>query len=504
MSRIGSRPRVLFLRFAPWMIFRNNHPHDLMWPCSHLYGRGIAERDGWQGDLLDLHVEPLDHDQIVERINEHDYDLVLIDTMTPTMAFAREVAVAVKTSQPNTMIWGIGQHASERPEDLLYDGSAYSGVLLGEWEAVLPQLLANSGQSSVPHSVTWEDALVTHGGKVEVPDCDALPHISPAGLRLERYQLRSAAIPKFGRVRWGFLLTSRGCPYPCTFCSATLRQSYGRGYRPHSAERVVDDMIRIHRDFGVNAYYMIDDVFSLNKKRVMAICDGLIKANLPISFVIQTRGDLVDQEMCDHLYRAGCVGVKMGVESGVPRILKIIRKNSTRKQMEAAAKAVNSTGMSLTAYYMLGHPTETREEMDETYRFARELDADMIQVGFHTPYPGSQSYADYQDQVHDLSELNHYETQHVNLSQVSSEDLESLQRKFYLRYYFHPRTMARYIRNRALYNFTDPAEWKLAALALRYLLLDRGRVGTSDRQPKPKMAVQRPVVPVRIAPRASK
>jgi len=487
------------------MIFRNNHPHDLMWPCSHLYGRGIAERLGWDTDLLDLHVEPLELDAIVGRVNEQRYDLVLIDTMTPTMAFAREVAVHVKTHQPQAMIWGIGQHATEQPEDLLYDGSAFAGVVLGEWEAVMPQLLDNGGQGSVEHSITWESVgLVRHGGKVEVPDCDALPPLSPAGLRLERYQLRSAAIPKFGRIRWGFLLTSRGCPFPCTFCSATLRQSYGRGYRPHSAERVVSDMVRIYRDFGVNAYYMIDDVFSLNKQRVMDICEGLIKANEPISFVIQTRGDLVDPEMCSALYRAGCVGVKMGVESGVPRILKIIRKNATRKQMREAAEAVNATGMSLTAYYMLGHPTETHAEMRETYRFARELDADMIQVGFHTPYPGSQTYRDYQDQVEDLSELNHYETQHVNLSEVSSAELEKLQRRFYLRYYFHPRTMARYVRNRALYNFTDPAEWRLAASALRYLLLDRGRVGTSDRQPRPRVHYDKPVVPAKLAPRASK
>lgn len=496
---------LTLVRFAPWMSFQNAHPHDVMWPCALLYAAAMARREGWKTHIVDLHVEDLTVDGIVDRIAGQAPDVVLFDTMTPSAAVAIDTSRRLKDRLPDVLLLGVGQHASEAPKDLLLGEGAYDGILLGEHEHALLEILRGAELREVD-GTAWRDGdtLGQHGEKQELKDLGTLPPISPEGLLLDRYRMRSVAVPQFGKVRWGFMLTSRGCPYPCTFCSPTLRQSYGRGFRAQAPEEVVADMERLHRDWGVTAYYMIDDVFSLNKKRVMAICDGLIKANLPISFVIQTRGDLVDQEMCDHLYRAGCVGVKMGVESGVPRILKIIRKNSTRKQMEAAAKAVNSTGMSLTAYYMLGHPTETREEMDETYRFARELDADMIQVGFHTPYPGSQSYADYQDQVHDLSELNHYETQHVNLSQVSSEDLESLQRKFYLRYYFHPRTMARYIRNRALYNFTDPAEWKLAALALRYLLLDRGRVGTSDRQPKPKMAVQRPVVPVRIAPRASK
>ena len=123
--------------------------------------------------------------------------------------------------------------------------------------------------------------------------------------------------------------------------------------------------------------------------------------------------------------------------------------------------------------------------MEETFRFAKEVGSDMVQMAFHTPYPGSQSYEMVRDQVADLSELNHYETQHVNLSEVDSETMEKLQRQFYLEYYFHPKQFLKYLRRRALYRLSDPTEWQLAAMSLRYLLGNRGRVGKSAVDPRP-------------------
>lgn len=482
-------PRVLFIRFAPWMTFQNNHPHDLMWPCSILYGMQTAKSYGFIPEVMDLHVESLDEAEIVERCTKIPFDLIFIDTMTPTMAMARSAAAKVKQACPDTMIWGIGQHPSEQPEDLLYEGSAFSGVLLGEHEESIRKVFSGETQPGFSGSAGLNDKgeLTRYGDKAKVLDLDSLPEFTPAGIHIARYQLRSASVPSYRRPRWGFLLTSRGCPFPCIFCSATLRQSYGRDFRPHSAQRVVSDMVRLYKGFGINTYYMIDDVFTLDKQRVKEIADGLIRENMPIRWIVQTRGDMLSADMCKHLKRAGCVGVKIGIESGVPRILKLIKKNAKPETMVAAADAVRGAGMSLTAYYMLGHPTETKAEMEETFRFAKRINADMIQVGFHTPYPGSETFELYKDQIKDLSELHHYETQHVNLSQVDGKTLDRLQREFYLRYYFSPNIFGRYVKNRLMYRGADPEEWKLAASSLRYLLSKRGRVGLSETAPRPQV-----------------
>ncbi len=484
---VFGRPQVVFLRFAPWAIFQNNHPHDLMWPVEMMYAKGIAHAAGWNATIVDLHVEDFERDELVRHLVMLQPDLLLIDTMTPTMAYAREIAGAVLDRLPDLKIWGIGQHATEQSEDLLYPGSPISGVLLGEHPGTIADLLACRGERAIDCSATMNanGEIVRMGTKREINDCDALPPIDPTGLHVDRYRMRSIHVPRFGSVRWGYLLTSRGCPFPCTFCSATLRQTYGRKFRGHSAERVVDDMLRLHLDHGIDAFYTIDDVFSLDRERVVDICHGLIKHNHRIHWTIQTRGDLIDLDLLKLMKRAGCVGVKMGIESGVDRILKIIRKNASRKQLLEAARNVEEAGLFLTTYYMVGHPTETRAEMEETFRFAKEVGSDMVQMAFHTPYPGSQSYEMAKDLVADLSELNHYETQHVNLSEVDSATLEKLQRQFYLQYYFSPGRFAKYLRRRALYRMTDPTEWQLAAMSLKYLLGNRGRVGTSASKPRP-------------------
>jgi anaerobic magnesium-protoporphyrin IX monomethyl ester cyclase len=484
---IFGRPQVVLLRFAPWAIFQNNHPHDLMWPVEMLYAKGIAHAAGWSPTVVDLHVEEFERDELVRHLVNLGPDMLLIDTMTPTMAYAREIAGAVLDRIPDLKIWGIGQHATEQSEDLLYQGSPISGVLLGEYPGSVADLLACRGERSVDGSAVLgaDGTIIRTGKKREIKDCDSLPPLDPTGLHLERYRMRSIHVPKFGNVKWGYLLTSRGCPFPCTFCSATLRQSYGRKFRGHSAERVVDDMLRLHLDHGIDAFYTIDDVFSLDRERVVDICHGLIKHNHRIYWTIQTRGDLIDLDLLKLMKRAGCVGVKMGIESGVDRILKIIRKNASRDQLLEAARNCQKAGLILTTYYMVGHPSETREEMEETFNFAKLVGSDMVQMAFHTPYPGSQSYEMVKDLVADLSELNHYETQHVNLSEVDSESMEKLQRQFYLEYYFSPRRFARYLRRRALYRLTDPTEWQLAAMSLKYLLGNRGRVGTSAAGKRP-------------------
>jgi len=455
----------------------NNHPHDLMWPVSMLYGRAIARKRGWRAKIIDLHVEGLDRWELVQQIHDYGPHLLLLDTMTPTMTLARQVAESVASRSPDVTVWGIGQHATEQPTDLLFPGSVFAGVLMGEYEVSLPQLLDSLGQGPVHGSaVLGEDGkLRVNGGRQQITDLDVLPDLDPRGLRLNRYGMRSVAPRRFGTTRWGFVMTSRGCPFLCTFCSPTLRQSYGRSFRTQAAMGVVDDMERLATDHGVDAIYTIDDVFSFDQERVREICRELIRRKVPVQWVIQTRPDMVDTETLRLLKLAGCVGVKMGVESGVDRILKLIKKGVRRDRILETARNIRAAGIPLTAYYMLGHPTETLEEMQETFRFAREVGADMIQVAFHTPYPGSESYEMFKREVSDLSELNHYETHHVNASEVDGETLERLQRRFYLDYYLSPRIFLNYVRRRAVYRLTDLEEWRLAWGSLRYLLLDRGR-----------------------------
>lgn len=501
----GDSPKTLVLvRFAPWSGFSNSHPHDLMWPVSMLYAASIARKAGWRAHVVDQHVEPLFGDALADRVCSLEPDLVLIDTMTPTLGDARAMSAAVVERLPGVRVWAVGQHASECPEDFLSPDSPVTGCLRGEYEANLPLLLANGGTDEVDGSAVFdsrEGVVRLIGKKQEIHDCDALPPLDPAGIHLDRYELRSAHVPSFRRQRWGFLVTSRGCPYSCTFCSPTLRQSFGRAFRAQSAGQVVDDIERLNRDHGITAFYMHDDVFSMDRERVVGICEELIRRDVKVHWVCQTRANFVDRELLRLMKRAGCCAVKIGIESGTDRILRIIKKGATRQQLLDGARIIREEGLFLTAYYMLGNPTETLEEMQETFRVAMEIRADMIQVAFHTAYPGSETFREHASQIADTADLSHYNSHPLNLSCVSQETLEQLQRQFYLRYYLSPPILWNYLRRRAVYRLADTREWSLAFRSLAYMLLPRRRRSeeraqdtTAPRAPKPRPVLSFPVV----------
>ena len=484
--------RLVILRFAPWMGFENRHPHDLMWPMNALGAAGQAQSRGWRAHILDMHVETYEESGCVERVLAHSPDIILMDTMTPTMAEARVLAAVMLRARPDSSIWAVGQHASALPEDLLYEGSPFAGAVAGEYEVAIPALLG--GERSFPGALTWHgerQGLVHHGPALEALDLDSLPPLDPRGLLLDRYLMRSMHVPSFRRQRWGFLQTSRGCPYACTFCSPTLRQSFGQGWRGHSAERVVDDLARLHRDHRLTAFYLLDDLFSFDRERVLDICEGIVRRGLRVSWLVQTRADCLDAEVLAAMRRAGCCGVKIGVESGSDRVLASLCKGIDRAGILAAARAVKDSGIPLTACFILGNPDETLEEIGETARLAKEIRADMIQVAFHTPYPGSESYRRFRESVADPSLLNHYDIQAANLSGVDTARMEREQRSFYLRYYLDPRILWSYLRRRGVYRALAVDEWGLLFRTLRFWQLQK-RVSTQPGSgPGPRVEQER-------------
>jgi len=467
------------------MGFENRHPHDLMWPMDALGAAAMARRSGWDTRIIDLHVEPYERQDCADRIAALRPALVLLDTMTPNMAEARLLALALRRRQAGLPIWAVGQHASALPEDLVYDDSPIDGAVTGEYELAVPALLA--GERRFDGAIWWDaeaGTLGRQGGPLAAQDLDALPATDPRGLLIDRYRMHSMHVPSFRKQRWGFLQTSRGCPYHCTFCSPTLRQSFGFEWRGHSAERVVDDLRRLHRDQRLTAFYLLDDLFSYDRERVLDICERIGRGGPRVSWLVQTRADRLDAEILDAMRRAGCRGVKIGVESGSDRILTALRKGYDRAGILHAARAVKRSGIPLTACFILGNPDETLEDVRATAALAMEIRADMIQVAFHTPYPGSESFDAYRAQVDDPSLLNHYDLTAANLSRVSTERLEREQRRLYLRYYLDPRVMLTYLRRRGVYRITAKDEWSLLFNTARFWQMQRrvtSEPGTADR-----------------------
>jgi len=186
------------------------------------------------------------------------------------------------------------------------------------------------------------------------------------------------------------MFTSRGCPFRCAFCD---RPHLGKQFRARSPKNVVDEMVACVK-MGIHEFLIYDDTFTVDRKRVLGVCEEIRQRKLDIGWDIRARVDTVDAALLKKLRLAGCERIHYGVEAGTEKILKVLNKGITLPQVQNAFDLTKHAGIETLAYFMIGAPTETREDIIQTIKFAERLDPDYVHITILTPFPGTQIYFD--------------------------------------------------------------------------------------------------------------
>ncbi len=211
-------------------------------------------------------------------------------------------------------------------------------------------------------------------------DLDSLPFPAYELFELEKYfGYKDRCLP---------VVTSRGCPYQCVFCS--IQTSMGRRFRARSAQNVVAELEHWYNR-GWRAFDFQDDNFTQDMERAKEICDLIVAKGLKITWTVKNgvRANRLDQELVEKMRRAGCVQISLGVESGNPQVLKDIKKGLKLEQVRQALTWTKAAGIKTVGFFMVGHPTETMESFLDTVRFARSLPFDQVDFTNTVPYPGT-------------------------------------------------------------------------------------------------------------------
>ena len=187
----------------------------------------------------------------------------------------------------------------------------------------------------------------------------------------------------------GLIMTGRGCPYLCAYCATAI---WGRKVRNRSLEHIFKEVEIVKSSYHTVQFTFKDDSFTVNKNRVTEFCNELIKRKLNIKWDCNTRVDLVDKALLCLMKKAGCIGVKVGIETGSERVLSYIEKGTTLDKARKAAKIFKETGMFWTAYLMMGVPSETKEEVLQSINFMKELKPDYISFSVYEPFPGTKLF----------------------------------------------------------------------------------------------------------------
>lgn len=361
-------------------------------PLGILYLAAYLEKfSNFEVQVLDCQVEEVNYVSLAQAIEKRKPEVIGITAMTLTLIDALKVIEIAKKNNPQIKIVLGGSHAHIYPEETInLPGVDY--VILGEGEVSFSELLKCLDKKDYEKLYQIKGLVFKMDGKIVntgsgkiLTDLDELPfparHLTP-------YQKYYSIIAKKNPITTMF--TSRGCPYHCTFCD---RPTMGKLFRSRTAKNVVDEMEECKK-MGINEIFMYDDTFTVNRQRVLDICQEIQKRKLEIFWDIRARVDTVDEKILKELKEAGCQRIHYGVEAGTEKILKVLNKGITLEQAKKVFRLTKKIGIQTLAYFILGSPTETKEDILETVNFAKKLNPDFVQFTLLTPFPATPIYFD--------------------------------------------------------------------------------------------------------------
>lgn len=323
-----------------------------------LYLGTTLHNHGYQVQILNENILSIEIDPF-----EVQADIFCITALTVSAGRAKLLASQLKKIYPKSLVIVGGIHASLLPEEFV---DVADHVVIGEADEIILDIIEGKFQEKI-----------IQGSKIQ--DMENLPLINYGLLNgLENMKI----IP---------LMTSRGCPFDCNFCTVT--KIFGKQFRMQSPQRIVAEIENALCYFKSKSFFFYDDNFSANKERVHKLCDLLIEKKIHISWAAQVRTDLArDQELVKKMVKAGLNWVYIGLESIDDETLKALHKSQTRVDIEHAIKTLHELGVKIHGMFMFGEDHDTVESISETVKFAIKNEIDTVQFSILTPFPGTQCY----------------------------------------------------------------------------------------------------------------
>mgnify|MGYP001132005342 CR=1 FL=1 len=428
------------------------------------YLAAIAQQRGDRVRIYDGDVEDIPLGRVIA---EFAPEVVGITANTTQITAAWRDAELVRSLSDAPVILG-GPHPTSLPEEsaakpsvdvvVRSEGEATWLELLSVWDLGIGNLGvgdAADATSLIPKSIagiTYQNEqgeIISTPNRPPIPvsELDTMPFPAWHLFKLDRYTNLQPTVDQVDGLSLP-ILTSRGCPYRCSYCS----QIGPRLWRARSVASLVAEWRWLVQEQGAIEIGVLDDAFNINRQRVLDICQRLVDEGLnhvPWIMINGIRANLADEEVLGAMKRAGCIRTAFGVESGNQAILdSVVDKHLTLGQVRAAFKAARAVGMETIGFFIIGMPGETEETIDDTIRFACELDPLVANFSIATPFPGTQMYETVKTQGRILAETWNdfvfFEGKaRFEMPGLPTELVERKWKEAYRRFYLRPKRIAR-------------------------------------------------------------
>ncbi len=345
--------------------------------------------------ILDCILERLDTKGYEDYLRRHRPQVVGVNSWSLSVREVKRCLEIAKALDPSVVTVIGGPHPSALGVEAMRYFEDADFAFRGEAEKGAPMLMDHlSGKKDIrlediPGLMWRKGGRVFSNPALMTPDLDTIPFPSWDLIRPERYAKAGTLIQKDTAC----IITTRGCPFPCTFCSAYIIA--GRRLRRRSIENVMEEIRYLVTEYGIKRFVVFDENITLNHDHIKGFCKRVIEEGLGLEFELPNgiRLDTLNMEILDLMRRAGfSERVAVGIESGSERILRLMKKGLSKERIREKVRLLKRAGFKPIGYFIIGFPTETREDIEETINFALELD--LYRAGFMPfhPLPGTEAY----------------------------------------------------------------------------------------------------------------
>ncbi|MBM3712597.1 MAG: radical SAM protein [Actinobacteria bacterium] len=326
---------------------------------------------------------------IKEVLKREKPDVLGITSMTPQAESARILARIARDINPEITVIQGGIHASLLPDEVLTK-SPIDIVALTEFDLHIAPLI-DYIRRGLPLEEIPNIAFKNRRGEIKKTE-KAAPLQVLDGASFPVREIHTVGENKPTIPALMPMITSRGCPYNCSFCARL--SLWGHRVRYRSAENVVEEIEMLYKKYRARNFIFEDDTFTLNKPRLIRIFELLREKRLDVSWECQTKVNVVNEELIKLLKDNGCTRISIGAESGNQKILDSINKKQTIQQIKNASRIIREAGINLSPFFMIGYPNENAQTIEDTFNLIKEIDCYTAHVYPLIPMPGSRMYED--------------------------------------------------------------------------------------------------------------
>ena len=413
-------------------------------PLGIAYMAGVLQENNIDVEILDASAEDMDFKDVEKELLKRKPDLVALTALTPTIGRALETAQVVKETLPDAIVVMGGYHPTFNFIETLEDENV-DIVIRGEGEYImlnLVQALENQSSLHDVKGIVFEDKnskeIVVNPEAPLIQDLDELPFPALNLLPMKKYRLLDMD------THMTTMITTRGCPMQCSFCSSAAM--HGKKIRERSVENIVDEIEYLKTNYDIDTIAFMDDTFTLKKRKVMAICDEILKRNIEIMWGCTSRVDTLDEKLLKKMKEAGCITIFIGVESADQQQLDNMCKNTTIAKIENAFKIAHKLKIRTIASVALGMPGDTKEIMNKTVKFVHKLKPNYAIYSLATPYPGTRFYKEaFEKNLIKIKDWSKYTliTPILETIDCSLNDMRKIQAKAFMKFYLRPHYIIR-------------------------------------------------------------